>query len=212
MSRAVIRVAAGVIVRGDGCFLLGQRAPGTFYPGHWEFPGGKLEAGESPAQALCRELAEELGITVDHFHPWLVREHEYAHARVRLHFFEVVHWGGLLRAHVHRALAWVMPGGEYPVPMLPGNAPILKALTLPRRMGITHAAAIGAAAQLAALDHALAAGLRLIQLREAGLPAPQRRAFALEAVRRAHAAGALVLINGEPELARASGADGLHLP
>ncbi|MDR2259995.1 MAG: Nudix family hydrolase [Azoarcus sp.] len=212
MSRKTVDVAAGVIVRGDGRFLLGQRAPGTFYPGYWEFPGGKVETGESPAQALCRELAEELGIFVDGFHPWLVRVHEYEHARVRLHFFEVTHWRGAVRDHVHRALAWVAPGGESPAPMLPANGPILKALALPRRMGITHASAIGVEAQLAALARALAAGLRLIQIREAGLSARQRHAFAAETARRAHAAGALVLVNGDTELARATGADGLHLP
>jgi 8-oxo-dGTP diphosphatase len=95
--------------------------------------------------------------------------------------------------------------------MLPANGPILKALALPRRMGITHAAAIGVEPQLAALDHALQAGLRFVQIRENALPEPERRAFAKEAVRRAHAAGALVVVNGEPELAREAGADGLHL-
>jgi 8-oxo-dGTP diphosphatase len=95
--------------------------------------------------------------------------------------------------------------------MLPANGPILKALALPRRMGITHAAAIGVEPQLAALDRALQAGLRLVQIRESALPVPARQAFAKEAVRRAHAAGALAVVNGEPELAREVGADGLHL-
>ncbi|MDR2093774.1 MAG: Nudix family hydrolase [Azoarcus sp.] len=210
-SRKLVEVAAGVIVREDGRFLLGRRAADTFYPGYWEFPGGKVEAGESPAGALCRELHEELGIGVERFYPWIVRTHEYEHASVMLHFFEVTRWRGEIRDHVHDDLAWVS-ADEACTPMLPANGPVLKALALPRRMGITQAAAMGIETQLAALSCALAAGLRLVQIREAGLPASERRTFAAETVRRAHAAGAWVLVNDDPDLALAVGADGLHLP
>ncbi|MDR1854852.1 MAG: Nudix family hydrolase, partial [Azoarcus sp.] len=211
MSRKIVAVAAGVIENGDGRFLLGQRAANTFYPGYWEFPGGKVEANETPGAALVRELDEELGIAVEAYCPWLVRTHEYEHASVRLHFFAVTRWRGEVRDHVHSALAWVAPGGDAPAPMLPANGPILKALALPRWMAVTHAAAIGVDAQLAALDRALAAGLRLVQIREAALPEATRRAFAAEAVRRAHAVGALALVNDTAEMARAVGADGVHL-
>lgn len=212
MSRKVVNVAAGVITREDGSFLIGQRAPGTFYPGYWEFPGGKVEAGESPADALKRELDEELGIRVERLYPWLVREHAYEHAHVRLHFFEVPQWQGAVNDHVHSALAWVRPGHVDRSPMLPANGPILKALRLPCRMGITCAAAMGVGAQLDALDQALAQGLGMVQVREAGLDARERRAFAAEVVRRAHAVGALVVINDDEALAEEAGADGLHLP
>ena len=212
MPPKTIDVAAGVIFRADGRFLLGRRAPGSFYPGYWEFPGGKVEPEESPAEALCRELNEELGLRVERLYPWLVRTHTYEHARVRLHFFEVVQWQGEVRTRVHDALDWVMPASpEMPAPMLPANGPILKALALPRRMGITHAAAMGVEPQLAALDHALQTGLRLVLIRENALPMPARRTFTKEAVRRAHAAGALAVVNGEPEWAHEAGADGLHL-
>ena len=103
-------VAAAVIERraADGAmeFLLGQRAPGTFYPGYWEFPGGKVEPGETPHAALVRELSEELGIGVTRADPWLRREHVYEHAHVRLNFFRVREWRGELHDHVHSALAW----------------------------------------------------------------------------------------------------------
>ncbi|MDR3087004.1 MAG: Nudix family hydrolase [Azoarcus sp.] len=212
MSRKITHVAAGVIVRNDGHFLLGQRAPGSFYPGYWEFPGGKVEPGESPAGALRRELLEELGIHVERLTPWIVREHEYEHAKVRLYFFEVSRWQGTIRAHVHSALAWAAPGdAEYPAPMLPANGLVLKALSLPRVMGITHAGAIGVDVQLAALDRALAAGLRLVQIREPALSASGLRTFATDVVRRVRAAGALAVVNGAPELALEAGADGLHL-
>jgi 8-oxo-dGTP diphosphatase len=208
----IIKVSAGVIVRGDGRFLLGRRPPGSFYPGYWEFPGGKIEAGESPAGALMRELDEELGIKAGQCYPWVVRIHDYEHGRVRLHFFEVAQWQGEVFAHIHDALEWVLPGCPVaPSPMLPANGPILKALALPRRMGITHAASMGIEPQLAALDHALQAGLRLVMVRENALPLPERQTFTKEAICRAHAAGALAVVNGEPEQAHEAGADGVHL-
>lgn len=210
--KKIVDVAAGVITRADGSFLLGQRAPGTFYPGYWEFPGGKVEPGETPAAALVRELDEELGIRAHTLYPWLMREHHYEHAHVRLHFFEVAAWSGEVNDHVHSALAWQRADALAVGPMLPANGPILKALCLPRRMGITHAGEIGVEAQLAALDAALAAGLRLVQVREPVLSAPARESFAAAVVRRAHAAGALVVVNGDVALAQRCGADGVHLP
>jgi len=206
-----VEVAAGIITGPDGSFLLGQRAPGTFYPGYWEFPGGKVEAGESPATALVRELEEELGIRVRGVRPWITREHAYEHAHVRLHFFEVAEWEGELVDHVHSALSWECADRLTVGPMLPANGPILKALRLPRFMAITQAAAIGVAAQLARLDIALADGLRMIQVREPGMPAAHLAAFAREVVRRARTHGALVTINGSEAVAREVGADGLHL-
>ncbi|MDR0564385.1 MAG: NUDIX domain-containing protein, partial [Azoarcus sp.] len=182
MNKQEVDVVAGVIIRHDGRFLLGQRAPGSFYPGYWEFPGGKIEPGESPEKALRRELKEELGIDVSRFYPWIVRTHCYEHARVKLRFFEVAQWQGEPHPHVHDNLCWLTPGQNMPSPILPANGPVLKALTLPRRMGITQAAAIGCDAQLAALNRALDAGLRLIQIREKALPTSARREFVREAV------------------------------
>jgi 8-oxo-dGTP diphosphatase len=206
-----VEVAAAVILRPDGSFLLGQRAPDTFYPGYWEFPGGKVERGESPRDALVRELGEELGIAVVAATPWIVREHTYEHAHVRLHFFRVTAWRGELRDHVHTALSWQRPTEPSVAPMLPANAPVLKALALPDFYAITHAAEIGADSQLAALRTALANGLRLVQVREPGLPPAQSAEFAHAAVALCHAAGAQVLINGDSALAATSGADGIHL-
>lgn len=212
MTRKLVDVAAGVLLQPDGRYLLGQRGPDTVYAGYWEFPGGKVEPGESPAQALCRELEEELGIRVTHLRPWLRREHLYEHAHVRLHFFEVSAWEGVLADRVHSALDWVRPEAATRAPMLPANGPILKALRLPRTMGITRAAAVGVDAQLAELERALAAGLRLVQVREALLPAAERERFARQVVERVRAHDGLVLVNDDPELAAAIGADGVHLP
>jgi len=210
-----VAVAAAVITRPDGSFLLGQRASDTVYSGYWEFPGGKVEAGETPRDALVRELSEELGIVVDVACPWLMREHVYEHAHVRLHFFEVPYlpneWQGELRPNVHVAIAWQQADRLEVGPMLPANGPILKALRLPRMMALTHAFEIGVEAQLSALDHALAQGLRCVQVREPGMDLVGRDAFAQEVAQRCKAHGALALLNGEPLRAQALGMDGVHL-
>ena len=90
----IVDVAVGVLIRDDGDFLLAQRPAGKPYAGYWEFPGGKLEPGESVAQALHRELHEELGLDIGAVCPWVVREHVYPHAHVRLHFCRVFDWCG----------------------------------------------------------------------------------------------------------------------
>lgn len=205
-------VAAAVIERPDGCFLLGQRAPDTFYPGYWEFPGGKVEPGETPHDALVRELHEELGIGVLRADPWLRREHRYEHAHVRLNFFRVRAWRGEIRDHVHSALAWQRPGAIDVAPLLPANAPVLAALALPEFYAITDAATLGIDAQLQALTRQLETGLKLVQIREPGLAPTQQTAFASAAVALCHRFSARVLINGDPLLAQSTGADGVHLP
>lgn len=206
-----MEVAAGVIVRGDGAFLLGRRAPGTFYPGYWEFPGGKVEAGEDAAAALIRELDEELGIRVQVVQPWIVRRHDYEHACVTLRFFRVTQWDGDICDHVHDALSWQFADTCEVAPMLPANGPVMKALRLPSFMGITHAQEIGVEEQLRRIDAALAGGLRLIQVREGGMSAETLLPFVRETVARAREHGAIVVVNGAGDMAREAGASGVHL-
>ncbi|MEY3201738.1 MAG: hypothetical protein RIR70_1288, partial [Pseudomonadota bacterium] len=183
-----------------------------FYAGYWEFPGGKVEPLETPYEALCRELNEELGIRVLRANPWVTREFEYEHAHVRLNFFEVSEFAGEPKSHIHAALAWQRADEPTVGPMLPANAPVLRSLQLPRMMGITQAHAIGIEAQLAALEAALKAGLGLVQVREGPLEAAARRRFgqAVRALTRAH--GALLLVNSDIDLAHEIEADGVHLP
>lgn len=216
-SRKQVAVAAAVIFRdgphGDAHgreFLLGQRAPGTFYPGYWEFPGGKVEAGEAPVDALKRELDEELGIRVEHCTPWITLSHEYEHAHVKLHFFRVERWSGHVHDHVHSALAWQTAEALTVSPMLPANGPVMKSLRLPARMAVSHAFQIGAAAQLEALQRACHRGRLMLQLREPVWDAATME-FAREATRIAHRHGCPVVVNGSAEVAQALDADGLHL-
>ncbi|MFN3398252.1 MAG: Nudix family hydrolase [Sulfurimicrobium sp.] len=210
--RKTVDVAAAVIVRPDGRFLLARRPDGKPYAGYWEFPGGKIEAGESPFQALARELREELGIGVKHAWPWLVRHFDYEHASVKLHFFRVPAWDGEPRGKEGQVLAWQTPGGVAVAPLLPANGPVLRALALPATLAISNIAEMGEEPFMSRLANALEKGLRLIQLREKSLPPPELARVARRVVTLAHPYGAKVVINADAPLAEAVGADGVHLP
>ena len=212
----IVEVAAAVMLRDDGReFLLAQRPAGKVYAGYWEFPGGKVEPGESVRDALIRELHEELGITATACSPWLTRQFTYPHATVRLNFWRVTAWDGEIGITApleHSAVDWQKTGKTATVsPILPANDPILKALSLPTSMAITMAEIEGCERQLERLEEALNAGLRLIQVRDKSLPAAQRLWFAGAVTELAHGHGACVVINDDENLARKVGADGIHL-
>ena len=207
----VTNVACAVIERADGSFLLAQRPSGKPYSGYWEFPGGKVESGESPRVALARELEEELGITVTLAYPWVTRMHSYTHATVRLHFFRVVQWNGEPHGREQQAFVWQHPHALSVAPMLPANAPIFAALALPKVYAISNATEIGEALFLAQLDTALAQGTRLIQFREKTLPEVDARRLLGEVLRRAHLQGARVLVNSAHPQEMQAMADGVHL-
>ena len=206
-----IDVAAAILIRPDGAVLLAQRPPGKVYPGYWEFPGGKLEAGEAPAQALARELHEELGVDIEDAAPWLTRVYTYPHGTVRLHFFRVRRWAGEPHGREGQAFSWQRVDAPSVAPMLPANAPVFRALALPAEYAISNAGEVGEAAFLAALRRRLAAGLRLVQVREKTMPAERLVRLAHEVVRLVRAAGGIVLVNGDAALARESDAHGVHL-
>ena len=123
-ERKVVEVAVGVLIQPDGQFLLTSRPPGKVYEGYWEFPGGKLEAGESVEQALRRELQEEIGITIGAVHPWKVEMVDYPHALVRLNFCKVFDWQGELQMHEGQQFAWQCLPVQV-APVLPGTIPVL---------------------------------------------------------------------------------------
>jgi 8-oxo-dGTP diphosphatase len=206
-----VEVAAAVILRADGRFLLAQRPQNKVYPGYWEFPGGKIEEGESAESALRRELHEELGIEVQRAYPWITRDHDYAHAAVRLRFFRVVDWSGELHGREAQQFAWQSTRELTVSPLLPANGPVLRALDLPGVYGISNATVLGDEEFRVRLEHALTRGLRLFQIREKTLPEGQLRTLAQESLMIARRHGARMLINGNLDLARDVGADGVHL-
>lgn len=206
----IVRVAVAVLQRPDGRVLLAQRLPGTPYPGYWEFPGGKLEAGESAPAALARELHEELGIEIVRAAPWLVQRYAYAHAKVELNFFRVFAWSGELRGRMGQAIAWQAPGAFDVTPLLPANATILRSLELPLIYGISMAEDLGEELFLRRAQRAIADGLQLVQLREKSWPVERLRRLADRLLTIAQAASARVLLNGDPELALRLGCAGVH--
>ncbi len=124
-DRAQVQVAVGVLIQSNGEFLLTSRPAGKPYAGYWEFPGGKVEQGESTYDALCRELREEIGIEVRSATPWKVEVIDYPHALVRLHFFKVTAWEGELQMREAQSAQWeTLPVTVQPV--LPGTVPVLE--------------------------------------------------------------------------------------
>ncbi|MEO6280942.1 NUDIX domain-containing protein [Roseateles sp.] len=137
-EREITEVAVGVLVAADGQFLLTSRPEGKVYAGYWEFPGGKVEVGESIEQALARELREELGIEIGAAHPWQTLVMDYPHARVRLNFCKVYEWTGEFQMLEAQQMAWA----SLPVqvkPVLPGTIPVLQWFAEERQhVGPTH--------------------------------------------------------------------------
>lgn len=206
-----VEVVAAILCQPDGQVFLASRPQDKVYAGYWEFPGGKVEAGESLEHALARELKEELGIAPVRFSRWVTRIFTYPHATVRLNFFRIWEWVGDPHPHEGQTFAWVDPARCDVSPLLPANFPILKGLSLPAIYGISHAQSLGLDEFLARLELALDKGLRLIQVRDKSLAESERLAFARKVAEHAQPYGATVLVNGSTELARQSGAAGVHL-
>ena len=198
----IVDVAAAVIERPDGSFLLAQRPPGKVYAGWWEFPGGKVEAGEAAERALARELREELGIDVQTAYPWITRVHVYEHATVRLNFFRVTRWRGEPQARENQSLVWQRIDAPIAEPMLAANAPVLASLALPLEYAITDAQTIGVAEQLSLVEARMKDGLRLVQVRDKDHWERARLIYVVTSMAREY--GARVLVNGGPAV------DGIH--
>lgn len=209
-TRPVVDVAVGVLIRPDGRFLLASRPAGKPYPHYWEFPGGKLEPGESVRGALARELHEELGIDIDDAQPWVVREFDYPHAYVRLHFCRVRQWQGEPHPREGQAFRFCALG-DLPTPLLPATLPVLRWLDLPPLYALSDAARLGSDEFLVRLVRQLADGLRLIQFREPELaPALAEKLFR-ETLVRVRGSGGRLLVSSRHPAAWATTADGVHL-
>lgn len=127
MSQRLLRVAAGIVPH-DGRYLLQRRPAGTHMAGFWEFPGGKLEEGETPAAALAREMREELGVEIDGVRPLWVIRHAYDDREVELHFLAARIAAGVPRALQADAIGWYAPEAMPGLPILPADLEIVARL------------------------------------------------------------------------------------
>ncbi|SNR64529.1 8-oxo-dGTP diphosphatase [Methylobacillus rhizosphaerae] len=211
MTMKVVRAAVAILQRPDGQVLLAERPAGKPWEGWWEFPGGKIEAGEEPYHALVRELHEELGIEVSTAYPWMLRRFDYPDRSVELHFFIVRAWQREPAGCEGQRLSWQNPHLLTVGPMLPANEPILAALNLPSLYAISNVLELGEQRFLAALQRVLDQGLQLLQLREKQLAVDALRALAEKVLALAQPYQARVLLNGEVDTARNLGFAGVHL-
>ncbi len=197
---------------------MASRPQGKPWAGWWEFPGGKIEAGESAEQALERELQEELGILPAEYHPWLQKRFDYPETHdspaktVHLHFFFVLQWQGELTSKEGQQFSWQVAGQTEVTPVLPANTPIMQALALPSVYAISNMAEMGESAFFTALGHQLKQGLQLVQVREKQLSRNDLKQFAMQVKSMAMPFGAKVLLNEDISLAAELGLDGVHLP
>ena len=204
---------AAVITDARGRLLLARRDGTSDLAGLWEFPGGKLEPGETPEQALVRELQEELDITVEVGPPLMQVPQQYPDKRLRLDVRRVTAWQGKPRGHEGQALTWVAPDKLARYSMPPADLPVVAALQQPDRYLVTPEPDTDDDAWLEALAQAVAAGIYRVHLRAPGLAAtdPERwRRLVRRAAERLHGAGIELLIGADIELARELGV-GVHL-
>lgn len=213
----LVQVAVAILMQPNGEYLLASRPSGKGWAGWWEFPGGKIEAGETPEHALIRESQEELGITPTQIQPWIKRRYDYpathdAEAKtVLLHFFFVYAWQGELQAREGQQFAWQHPQKLNVTPVLPANAPIMQALSLPPVYAISNVSEMGAPAFLQALKQQLEQGLQLLQIREPQLNDTAIAKLSEQVLQLCARYDCRCLLNGSPEQALQLGYHGVHL-
>jgi 8-oxo-dGTP diphosphatase len=208
-----ISVVAGILRDSCGRILVTQRQHGTHLAGTWEFPGGKVEPGESLDAALRRELAEELGLRIGTVEPLISVPWSYPGKAIVLHAFRVNEFDGDAHGRERQALRWLEPGQLASIDMPPADRPIVTALKLPRFYAITpDPGSADDEAFLATVATIAAGDAKLIQLRAKSIAPSRLRTLAVAAQATARRHGAALLLNGNIDLAVALDLDGVHLP
>lgn len=205
-----VHVVAGVITDKRGRILLARRTEGSDLAGLWEFPGGKVEPGETPEAALARELHEELGIQAIPGAALIDVPQRYPSKRLRLDVRRIDAWHGTPKGQEGQALAWVAPDKLTRYDMPPADRPVVAALLQPDRYLVTPQPGDDDGAWRASLEAALASGIRRVQFRVHGVDDVRRCRLLSQAVVLAQSAGAELLVNGDAKLAHEFGI-GLHL-
>ena len=213
MAAAPLHVVAAALTasgRGGPRVLLAKRAAGAHQGGRWEFPGGKVEPGESAAAALARELREELDVELLQARPLIRFPYRYPEFAMDFEVFRA-RWRGRARGREGQELRWAGLAELRDWDTPPASAPVIRALQLPGRYAISPPPTADDA-WLRGLERLLAGRERvMIQFRPGATALADCRDLARRVVRMARNAGAPVLINAAPEEALALGADGVHL-
>lgn len=207
----LIHVVAGALVDGVGRILIAKRPDRAHQGGLWEFPGGKVEPGESPAEGLARELSEELGIQLRAWRRLIRIRHDYGDRRVLLDAYRIDDYDGIPRGREAQPLAWVEPEVMDPARFPAADRAIIYALRLPTLYLITGDDPGCMETFLARLRRALVDGARLIQLRAHALTDSEYADLARKAYPLCRAAGARLVLNRDPELVEHLPCDGVHL-
>ena len=212
MGADLVHVVAGIIRDDAGRILLTQRPPGKHLAGLWEFPGGKRESGETPQQALRRELHEEIGIEAGLLRRLISFPWHYAEKSIFLDVYDVVDFGGEPTGREGQAMRWEFADALRRIAMPAADVPIVSALRLPERYAITAEPTDDIDGFLSRLDRALDSGVKLVQLRSKLLGGTRLCDLARQAHVRARRAGALLLLNGHIDIVSELKLDGVHLP
>ncbi len=205
-----IEASVGILFNQHSDLLMAERPKPKTWNGWWEFPGGKIELGESPEQALKRELKEEIGISVVDFKKWIIKKYKYEDYDVVLHFYKITSWSGNLEAKEKQKLTWVRLKKIDVSPILPANEFIFKAIALPEIYAITNAYECSGDF-LVKLTNKLNDGIKLIQIREKAMHRKGFLDIAKKIIDITKKFDAKVLINSDIELAYKLNADGVHL-
>jgi 8-oxo-dGTP diphosphatase len=210
-DRALIHVAVAAIFNAAGEVLVARRPRHADQGDRWEFPGGKVERGETVRQALAREIAEEVGLRIEQARPLIRLRHDYPARSVLLDVWRVTAYSGEAHGREGQPLAWRLPQRLDPADFPAANPPIIMAARLPPLYPITPEPVPPYPDFLARIQQLLDAGIRLLQLRAKSLRGAEFDALATAVIERCHAHRAQVILNGSPEQCLRLGADGVHL-
>ena len=210
MSVSRVHVAVGVVRNPQGQILIARRPPHVHQGDLWEFPGGKIESGETLQQALQREMHEELGIEVSHARPLIRIPYGYSDKQVLLDVWLIDAFDGVPHGKENQPVDWLAPSALWERSFPAANRPIIQAVNLPETYLITGNFDTESDF-LAKLQRALEEGIRLVQLRAKDLDSKTFLRLAKIATRTCHAYEARILLNAMPELVQEVGADGVHL-
>lgn len=210
MSSSVVHVAVGVVRNSQGDVLIARRPAQVHQGGFWEFPGGKVESGESLKSALQRELHEELDIDITRCRPLIRIPHHYPDKHVLLDVWLVETFNGIPHGKENQPIEWCPASELWSLSFPAANRPIIHSINLPDRYLITGAFA-DKADFLLKLEVALKRDIKLVQLRAKSMNNDDFFSLAESACAVCHEYGARLLLNAHPDLVEEVAADGVHL-